>query len=70
MEKERTQLEDEITRIEVRQGELGRLLSDEKIYEDKAKALALIEEQRKIEESLASKMNRWEELGSVLDGLA
>jgi len=70
MEKERTQIEDEITRIEVRQGELGKLLSDEKIYEDKSKAMTLIEEQRKIEEILASRMNRWEELGSILEGLS
>jgi ATP-binding cassette subfamily F protein 3 len=65
-ERERDKTESEISKLEQRLGELNGLLGDEATYQDKAKSLQLMEEQRKIEAELNSKIARWEELCTLL----
>jgi len=67
-EREREKLEAEIAKTEARQAELASLLSDASVYEDKAKSLKLIEEQRLVEKTVTEKMARWEELCALLEG--
>ena len=64
--RELSQLEEAITRMEARQAEIQALLADTATYEDKARFLALAEEQRGIEKDLGAKMARWEELSLML----
>lgn len=65
-EKERDQLESEITKLEKKQSELHLVLGDASTYEDKARSLQLIQEQKEIEKKLGESLNRWEELCSLL----
>jgi len=65
-QKERQKLETEIARLEGKQAELGKLLSDPAVYADKPRALGLMNEQREVEAGLETRMTRWEELCSLL----
>jgi ATP-binding cassette subfamily F protein 3 len=65
-QREREKLEKEIAALEGRQAELSRQLSDPTVYEDKVRALALMNEQREVEAGLEKKMSRWEELCGLL----
>jgi ATP-binding cassette subfamily F protein 3 len=65
--KEKEDLEKEISRLEVRQAELHEILADVKTYEDKAKSMALADEQRQLEATLMTKLNRWEEISVLLE---
>jgi division protein CdvB (Snf7/Vps24/ESCRT-III family) len=62
LEKERDRLEELISKLEVRQNEIHEALADSALYEDKAKALKIMEEQRELEKTLSESMERWEEL--------
>ncbi len=66
-EKERNQVEAEITRLEAEQARVTALLADTATYEDKARSLKLMEEQRTHEKSLNEKLRRWEELSALLE---
>ncbi len=65
-ERERDQLEVEISQLQVRQAQLTEVVADEATYADKAKALALSEEQRLLAKTLESKLARWEELCGLI----
>ena len=65
-ERERDQAEKDITRLEGEQAKLQEKLALPETYENKALTLQLIEEQRKITESLHALLNRWEELCGLL----
>ncbi|MCM2278622.1 MAG: ABC-F family ATP-binding cassette domain-containing protein [Oligoflexia bacterium] len=65
-ERERERTEAEIARLETRQAELNGLLADVATYQDKARSLALAEEQRQLEKALGEKLARWEELCLLL----
>ncbi len=65
-EKEREKIEADIAGTESRQSELGLLLSDPTVYADKQKAMAYMSEQKTLEQKLAAKMARWEELCELL----
>jgi ATP-binding cassette subfamily F protein 3 len=65
-EKEREKAESDIAKLEGRQAELSGLLSDPGVYADKTRAMALMHEQRELEEKLLKLMDRWEELCSLL----
>jgi predicted phage gp36 major capsid-like protein len=65
-ERERDDLEAEITRLEKRQAELHSVLADTSTYDDQSKVLSLIQEQTQVDRSLGEKMGRWEELCSFL----
>ena len=65
-QKERQKLETEIAKLESRQAELGKLLSDPAVYEDKPRAMTLMNEQREVERGLEVRMTRWEELCTLL----
>jgi ATP-binding cassette subfamily F protein 3 len=65
-ERERDQAEKDITRLESEQAKLQEKLALPETYENKALTLQLIEEQRKITESLHALLNRWEELCGLL----
>ncbi len=65
-EKERTQAEAEITRLEKRQSELHAKLADTSTYNDKELSRKLAEEQRSIETELNNNLSRWEELSTLL----
>ena len=67
-EKEREQIEGEITRLESRQSELHGILGDTATYTDKERSLLLVEEQRGIGSALNEKLRRWEELCGWLEG--
>ncbi len=66
-EKERSRIENEISKLEIRQEELHQALADPTTYNDKPKALGLMEEQRKLEQALGSNLSRWEELCLLLE---
>ena len=59
-------MEVEIEALELRQSQLHGLLADTATYDDKAKSMALAEEQRQLELSLGCKLARWEELCNLL----
>jgi ATP-binding cassette subfamily F protein 3 len=61
-ERERDKLEGEIARHEKRLAELSSLLGDQATYEDKARMLTLLEEQRVLSGEINTKLKRWEEL--------
>jgi ATP-binding cassette subfamily F protein 3 len=65
-ERERDRLEGEIAKLEIKQGEMHTILADTKTYEDKAKSLKLVEDQRQLEKTLGEKLARWEELCNLL----
>jgi len=65
-EKEREKSEADIAKLEGRQAELSGLLSDPTVYADKTRAMALMHEQRELEEKLLKLMDRWEELCGLL----
>jgi ATP-binding cassette subfamily F protein 3 len=65
--KEREQIEGQIAKLEAEQARLSGLMADPKTYEDKAKSMALAEEQRKVDQTLSTQMARWEELCSLLE---
>ena len=65
-EKERETLEAGICQLEKRQAELHLVLADNATYEDKAKTLELLEEQKLLEQSLGAKLSRWEEVCLLL----
>lgn len=65
-EKERIQLEADITRHESEKSVLETRLADQATYEDKPLTLRLLEEQRGLEKMLNEKLSRWEELCIVL----
>jgi ATP-binding cassette subfamily F protein 3 len=65
-ERERDRLELEISQMETRQSELHQILGDSSTYEDKAKSLLLMEEQRNLEKNMTLKLTRWEELCHLL----
>ncbi|OFZ18036.1 MAG: hypothetical protein A2X94_04620 [Bdellovibrionales bacterium GWB1_55_8] len=64
--RELSNTESAIAKLETRQAEIQTLLADTDTYQDKARFLALAEEQRGIEKSLGEKLARWEELGLLL----
>lgn len=66
-EREKIKIEAEIAALELRQDALHRILGDVGTYEDKNKSLQLIEEQKKLEQSLTEKLVRWEELSLELE---
>ena len=61
-ERERSHLENEISKLEVEQTQCQTILADDKTYQDKAKTVNLIQRQKEIEQLLTVKMARWEEL--------
>ena len=61
-EKEKSQLEADISALEKEQAAIRDQMADNATYEDKQKTLALIEKQRQVESSLGSKLSRWEEV--------
>jgi ATP-binding cassette subfamily F protein 3 len=65
--KEREQIEAKISKLEAEQSRLSELMADPKTYEDKAKSIALAEEQRKVDQTLTEAMTRWEELCALLE---
>ncbi|MFL5814596.1 MAG: ABC-F family ATP-binding cassette domain-containing protein [Bdellovibrionia bacterium] len=65
--KEREQIEAKISKLETEQARLSELMADPKTYEDKAKSIALAEEQRKVDQTLTEAMARWEELCALLE---
>lgn len=65
-ERERDKLEAEITALEKRQAELHAVLADTSTYEDKARTLKCLDEQRQLEKTMADKLSRWEELCLLL----
>jgi ATP-binding cassette subfamily F protein 3 len=65
-EKERDQLESEISQLEKKQAEFHLSLANPKTYEDKTQSLRLMEEQRLLEKNLGEKLSRWEELCHLL----
>jgi hypothetical protein len=65
--KEREQIEARISKLETEQARLTELMADPKTYEDKAKSIALAEEQRKVDQDLSASMSRWEELCALLE---
>jgi ATP-binding cassette subfamily F protein 3 len=65
--KEREQIEAKIAKLEAEQARISEQMADPKTYEDKAKSMALAEEQRKVDQSLTESMNRWEELCALLE---
>jgi ATP-binding cassette subfamily F protein 3 len=65
--KEREKVEAQISKLESEQARLTELMADPKTYEDKAKSMALAEEQRKVDQQLSASMTRWEELCSLLE---
>ncbi len=66
-EREKLKIETEISELERRQIELQQILGDVETYQDKARSLQLIEEQKKVEKTLADQMTRWEELSVLLE---
>jgi ATP-binding cassette subfamily F protein 3 len=65
--REREQIEAQISKLEAEQARLSALMADPKTYEDKARSIALAEEQRKVDQTLQTSMARWEELCSLLE---
>ena len=65
-EKELTEKENHIAKLEIRQAELHHLLGNIATYEDKALSLKLAQEQRELQDQLGHLMARWEELGLLL----
>ncbi len=65
-EKERDKLEIRITELEILVSDLNRKLADTSTYDDKAKSLVLMEEQRQMERKLYDTLSRWEELSLLL----
>ncbi|MGE0616406.1 MAG: ABC-F family ATP-binding cassette domain-containing protein [Bacteriovoracia bacterium] len=65
--REREKLEAEITATEKDQAAVREQAADPAAYEDKTKALALIEKQREIESKLHSLLSRWEEVCTQLE---
>ncbi len=57
--------EDEIHRLETRDGEIGELLQQEEIYTDMAKLMAYNQEKEAIQDQLESLYARWEELAEM-----
>ncbi len=57
--------EDEIHRLETRDGEIGELLQLEEIYTDMAKLMAYNQEKEAIQDQLESLYARWEELAEM-----
>ena len=60
------ELEADITKLERKQADLHEQLANAATYEDKAKTLQLVEEQRLLEKTLGAKLTRWEELCHLL----
>ncbi len=67
-ERQRDQLEGEVTQLEAVIAEMNRKLADDSTYSDKAAMLQLLEERRKIESSLSEKLSQWEDVSGRLDG--
>lgn len=65
--KELTQTEARIQKLEREQAELSDLISkDPTLFEDKARLLPLLDQQRKLQAELETKLSRWEELSTQL----
>ncbi|MBI2711747.1 MAG: ABC-F family ATP-binding cassette domain-containing protein [Bdellovibrio sp.] len=65
-ERERDKLETDIAAFEKKQAELHLILGDSKIYEDKPKALEILNQQRELEKKLGDALARWEEICTKL----
>lgn len=63
---ERDKKEKEISVLEAKLAVLSESLSDTKVYEDKPKLMALMEDQRKTQSAIHSAVSRWEELCGLL----
>jgi ATP-binding cassette subfamily F protein 3 len=65
-ERERDKLTEEITVAERRQAEVHTALADDAVYADKPRLDSLLDEQRRLSETLGQKLSRWEELCLLL----
>ena len=68
-ERERDRLEKEISVLETRQNEMHVLIGDPKVYEDKPRAMELLNQQRDLEKKLGEALARWEEICTKLAAL-
>lgn len=66
-ERERDRLEQEITKLEMRQSQIHSLLANDSTYEKPEESLKLVSEQEEIDLDLNTKLSRWEELCMILD---
>ena len=60
-------LEDRISVLEIREKEIGVLLSDPLVYHDKSKSVSLLEEYRHVKDELEKTILQWEECHNELE---